>query len=181
MVLRYIYEGRLSLEEYDTSDIIKILIASIWEYVLKWGIAQNPKLSSDPSKYSKDDFITLKNTLQRCIPLINFFNLPSKEYMDKVYPYKKILPKDLRENLFKYFMGQPSNNQSNLSKKFDSVAISSIQKNLSIEKDFNMVVDEINDFIYKSTNEHNYKSVKQKVIEYFSYHNINPQETYNWL
>ncbi|PKC03030.1 hypothetical protein RhiirA5_424367 [Rhizophagus irregularis] len=28
MILRYIYGGRLSLEEYDTSDIIKILIAS---------------------------------------------------------------------------------------------------------------------------------------------------------
>ncbi|PKY31519.1 hypothetical protein RhiirB3_449159 [Rhizophagus irregularis] len=28
MILRYIYGGRLSLEEYDTSDIIKILIAA---------------------------------------------------------------------------------------------------------------------------------------------------------
>ncbi|GBB97437.1 hypothetical protein RclHR1_29960002, partial [Rhizophagus clarus] len=28
MVLRYIYGGRLSLEEYDTSDIIRILVAS---------------------------------------------------------------------------------------------------------------------------------------------------------
>ncbi|GES83628.1 kinase-like domain-containing protein [Rhizophagus clarus] len=263
MVLRYIYGGRLSLEEYDTSDIIKILIASnelnlqelithlqsflienkknwmeqnfnfvyktsfennsflelqnfciefmtkepekifysidfdslsenclisliqhdnikmnviqVWEHVLKWGIAQNPELSSDPSNYSRDDFITLNNTLQHCIPLINFFNLTSIEYMDKVYPYKKIIPKDLRENLFRYFMGQPSNNQSNTTKEVD------IQKNLSIEKDFNIVVDEINDFIYKTINEVEYKSVKQKVIEYFNDQNINSVETYNWL
>ncbi|CAB4433239.1 unnamed protein product [Rhizophagus irregularis] len=177
MILRYIYGGRLSLEEYDTSDIIKILIAAnelslqelitrlqsflienkknwmeknfnliyktsfendsflklrnfctelisnkpekifnsidfislsekplisliqhdnlqmnviqIWEHVLKWGIAQNPGLSSDPSSYSKDDFNTLKNTLQQFIPFIKFFNLNHKEFLNKVYPYKK--------------------------------------------------------------------------------------------
>ena len=48
------------------------------EYVLKWGIAQNPGLPSDPSSYSKDDFNTLKNTLQQCIPFIKFFNLNHK-------------------------------------------------------------------------------------------------------
>ncbi|GBB87311.1 hypothetical protein RclHR1_13740006 [Rhizophagus clarus] len=136
IILRYIYGGRLSLEEYDVSDIIKILIAAnelilqeiithlqsflienkkncirhenfqmsdvqVWEYVLKWGISQNPELSSDPSSYSKDDFNTLKNTLQQCIPFIRFYNLTSKEFLNKVYPYKKVIPKELLDNLFK--------------------------------------------------------------------------------
>ncbi|UZO02745.1 uncharacterized protein OCT59_021224 [Rhizophagus irregularis] len=148
IILRYIYGGRLSLEEYDISDIIKILIASnelglqelipylesflienkkrwmeqnfdliyqtsfendsflelqkycinliskepnkifnsprftsvpkkllvtiikndnhqmseiqVWEHVIKWGLAQNPELPSDPTSFSKDDFNTLK-------------------------------------------------------------------------------------------------------------------------
>ncbi|PKY37659.1 hypothetical protein RhiirA4_450550 [Rhizophagus irregularis] len=60
--------------------------------------------------YSKDDFVTLKNTLQQFIPFINFFNLTSKEYLDKVYPYKKVIPKDLRENLIIHFIDQPKNN-----------------------------------------------------------------------
>jgi hypothetical protein len=30
--------------------------------------------------------------------------------LDKVHPYKKIIPKDLRENLFRYFIDQPRNN-----------------------------------------------------------------------
>uniref|UniRef100_U9SHT9 Kelch-like protein 17 n=1 Tax=Rhizophagus irregularis (strain DAOM 181602 / DAOM 197198 / MUCL 43194) TaxID=747089 RepID=U9SHT9_RHIID len=198
MILRYIYGGRLSLEEYDTSDIIKILIASselslqeliinlqsflieykkdwmeqnfnliyktsfendsflklqnfctelisnepekifnsidfislsekslisliqhdnfqmnviqVWEHVLKWGIAQNPGLPSDPSSYSKEDFITLRGTLQQCIPFIEFFDLNHNEFLEKVYPYKKILPKDLRENLIKHFVNQSSDN-----------------------------------------------------------------------
>ncbi|EXX57326.1 uncharacterized protein OCT59_012911 [Rhizophagus irregularis] len=197
MILRYIYGGRLSLEEYNTSNIIKILIASselnlqelithlqlflienkkdwmeqnfnllyktsfennsfmelrnfctelmskepekifnsidfttlsenclisliqhdnfqmsdiqVWEHVLKWGIAQNPQISSDPSNYSKDDFNTLKNTLQQFIPLIKFNNLTPNEFVDKVYPYKKILPKELRDKLIKYFIIQPNN------------------------------------------------------------------------
>src|SRR6266487_4958524 len=192
---RYIYGGRLSLEEYDNSDIIKILVAAselnlqelithlqsflienkknwmeqnfnlvyqtsfendsflklqsfctelmskepeeifksidfisisekslisliqhenfqmsdiqVWEHVLKWGIAQNPELPSDPSSYSKDDFNSLKNTLQQCIPFIKFFNLTHKEFLNKVYPYKKIIPKDLRENLIKHFINKP--------------------------------------------------------------------------
>ncbi|EXX68158.1 uncharacterized protein OCT59_012915 [Rhizophagus irregularis] len=197
MILRYIYGGRLSLEEYDTSDIIKILIASselslqelithlqlflienkkdwmkqnfnliyktsfennsflklrnfctelmskepekifnsidfislpenclisliqhdnfqmsdiqVWEHVLKWGIAQNPELSSDLSSYSKDDFNTLKNTLQQIIPLIKFYNLTPNEFADKVYPYKKIIPKELRDKLIRDFIIQPNN------------------------------------------------------------------------
>ncbi|GET03252.1 kinase-like domain-containing protein [Rhizophagus clarus] len=260
MILGYIYGGRLSLEEYDASEIIKILITSselnlqelithlqlflienkknwmeqhfnliyktsfennsflelqnfcielmskepekifnsidfnslsenclisliqhnfqesviqVWEHVLKWGIAQNPELPSDPSSYSKDDFNVIKNTLKNLIPFIKFFNLNHKEFLDKVYPYKKILPKDLRDNLIRHFINQSNNN---------SLAISNVQKNLSIEKDFNIMVDEINDFIYKLVNEAlGYELTKQKVIEYFSDYNINTQETYNWL
>src|SRR5207244_7671982 len=76
----------------------------VWEHVLKWGLAQNPDLSLDPSNYSKEDFNALKNTLQQCIPFIRFYNLTSKEFLDKVYPYKKVLPKELRDDLFKCFL-----------------------------------------------------------------------------
>ena len=91
-------------ENFQMSDI------QVWEHVLKWGIAKNPELPSDPSSYSKDDFNALKNTLQQCIPFIRFYNLTSKEFFNKVYPYKKIIPKELRENLIKYFIHQPNNN-----------------------------------------------------------------------
>ena len=76
----------------------------IWEHVIKWGLAQNPELPSDIKSYSKDDFNALKNTLQQCIPLIRFRNLTSKEFSEKVSPYKKIFPKELYENLLKYFL-----------------------------------------------------------------------------
>jgi hypothetical protein len=76
----------------------------VWEHVLKWGLAQNPELPSDPSNYSKDDFNALKNTLQQCIPFIRFYNLTPKDFLDKVYRYKKILPEELCDDLIKYFL-----------------------------------------------------------------------------
>ncbi|RIA81424.1 hypothetical protein C1645_837040 [Glomus cerebriforme] len=91
----------ISLIQHDN---LQMSVVQVWEHVLKWGIAQNPEFPSDPSSYSKDDFNTLKNTLQKCIPFIKFFNLTSKEFLKNVYPYKKILPKELRENLIEYFL-----------------------------------------------------------------------------
>jgi hypothetical protein len=101
--------SKKSLMSLIQHDNFQMNVIQVWEYLLKWGIAQNPELPSDPSNYSKDDFNTLKNTLQHFIPFIKFFNLTPKEYLDKVYPYKKIIPKDLRENLFRHFMDQSSN------------------------------------------------------------------------
>jgi hypothetical protein len=58
----------------------------VWEHILKWGLAQNPELPSDPEDFSKEDFNALKNSLQRCIPFIRFYNLASEEFSDKVLP-----------------------------------------------------------------------------------------------
>ncbi|GES99134.1 carbohydrate-binding module family 13 protein [Rhizophagus clarus] len=199
IILRYIYGGKISLEDYDASDIIKILVAGselglqeliaylqsfliktksnwmeqnfnliyqtsfendsllelqkfctsltskepnkifessnfssipekllasliqsdnlqmdeiqVWEHALKWGLAQNPELPSDPTNFSKEDFKTLESNIRQCIPFIRFHNLSSEEFSDKVLPYRKILPKELYEDLLKYFMN-PNNNQS---------------------------------------------------------------------
>ena len=80
----------------------------VWDHVLKWGLAQNPELPSDPTSYSKDDFNTLKDTLQQCIPFIRFHNLDSKEFSKKVLPYRKTLPKELYNELLEYFLDNDS-------------------------------------------------------------------------
>ncbi|PKY34363.1 hypothetical protein RhiirB3_420833, partial [Rhizophagus irregularis] len=76
----------------------------VWKYVIKWGLAQNPELSSDPATFSKEDFNVLKNTLQHLIPFIKFNDLTSKEFSEEVLPYKKILPKELYKDLLKKFL-----------------------------------------------------------------------------
>ena len=67
------------------NDNLQMSEIQVWEHVLKWGIAQNPELPSDPTNFSKDDFNALKNSLQRCIPHIRFYNFTSDEFSDKVF------------------------------------------------------------------------------------------------
>jgi hypothetical protein len=118
----------ISLIQHDNYEMNVI---QVWEHILKWGIAQNPELpSDDPLNYSKDNFDTLKNTLQQCIPFIKLYNLTSKEFLDKIYPYKKIIPKELRENLIKYYLNNDvkpiENSESNtITKEISSKSIDS--------------------------------------------------------
>jgi hypothetical protein len=86
------------------SDNLQISEIQIWEQVLKWGLAQNPELLPDITNYEKDDLKILKNTLQHCIPFIRFNNLTSKEFLDKIFPYREILPEELFIDLLKTFL-----------------------------------------------------------------------------
>ncbi|GBC45256.2 BTB/POZ protein [Rhizophagus irregularis DAOM 181602=DAOM 197198] len=122
IILRYIYGGSISLDEHDIRNIIDILVAEkllvsliqsdilqideiqVWNHVLKWGLAQNPELPSDPANFSEEDFDTLRNSLQNCIPHIRFYNLSSDEFSNEVLPYNQILPKELYEDLLEYFL-----------------------------------------------------------------------------
>ncbi|GBB99764.1 hypothetical protein RclHR1_03620013 [Rhizophagus clarus] len=95
----------------------------VWKYVVKWGIAQNPELPSDPATFSKEDFNILKNTLQQFIPFIKFNNLTPREFSDEVLPYKKILPKELYKDLLKIFLNLHPDSRPNGIQNIDSKII----------------------------------------------------------
>ncbi|RIB27498.1 hypothetical protein C2G38_2137786 [Gigaspora rosea] len=63
----------------------------IWDHVIRWGIAQNTSLSSNPKQWSDADFLIMKNTLQNCLPLIRYFQISGQDIFKKVRPYQKIL------------------------------------------------------------------------------------------
>ncbi|GBC01565.1 hypothetical protein RclHR1_04230010 [Rhizophagus clarus] len=54
-------------------------------------------------------FNALRNTLKQCITLIKFIKFTSKEFLNKVYPYKNIIPEKLFEDSIKYFLDNPDN------------------------------------------------------------------------
>ncbi|RIB24778.1 hypothetical protein C2G38_610332 [Gigaspora rosea] len=85
-------------------DDLQIEEIKIWNYVIQWGIAQNPGLSSDPKNWSSENFLALKITLQNCLPLIRYFQLSVDDIIDKVKPYKKILEENLWEDLMQRFL-----------------------------------------------------------------------------
>ncbi|RIB17213.1 hypothetical protein C2G38_2037922 [Gigaspora rosea] len=67
----------------------------IWNYVIKWGIAQNPGLSSDPEEWSNENILTLKTTLKNCLPLIRYFQISGDDLYEYIQPYQQILEKNL--------------------------------------------------------------------------------------
>ncbi|EXX74891.1 hypothetical protein RirG_046860 [Rhizophagus irregularis DAOM 197198w] len=96
-------------------DDLQMKEIEIWEHVLKWGLAQNPTLVTDPNVWSDDDIKTLKNTLLHCLPLVRFFSLSSKEYSQKVRPYKKLLNKQLYEDLLNSYLDSDREPTENIS------------------------------------------------------------------
>jgi hypothetical protein len=132
----------------------------VWEHVIKWGLAKNPELPSDPTSFSKDDFNTLKDTLQQCIPLIRFHNLTSKDFLKKLKPYKKILPKELYNDLLEYFF----DNDYDPTKKSEPRTVKEIKlKNIDSKIITNQHVEIISKWIDrlentdKSTNSYEFK------------------------
>ena len=85
-------------------DDLQMKEVEIWEHVLKWGLAQNSTLLPDPNTWSDEDFKIMENTLQHCLSSIRFFSLSSKEFLDKVRPYKKLFEHQLYENLVNSYM-----------------------------------------------------------------------------
>ncbi|RHZ77481.1 hypothetical protein Glove_177g136 [Diversispora epigaea] len=67
----------------------------IWDYVIKWGIAQTSTLPTNLDDWTTENFLTLKTTLQQCLPHIRYFHFSSAEIVDKIKPYKKIIDKQL--------------------------------------------------------------------------------------
>ncbi|GBC45222.2 BTB/POZ protein [Rhizophagus irregularis DAOM 181602=DAOM 197198] len=105
VVLRYIYGGKLSLDEYHASDLIKILVTG------------NVLGLQELITYIQSFLVKTKANWM-CIPFIKFHNLTSREFSDKVLPYRKVLPKELLyDDLLKYFMNldsQPINDSKPL-------------------------------------------------------------------
>ncbi|CAG8775663.1 32437_t:CDS:2, partial [Gigaspora margarita] len=56
----------------------------------------------DGSNWTNEDFMELERILHNCIPLIRFFQISSSDFYDKVWPFNKILPENLKEDIIRY-------------------------------------------------------------------------------
>ncbi|RHZ89661.1 hypothetical protein Glove_13g214 [Diversispora epigaea] len=76
-------------------DDLQMEEVKIWDYVVEWGIIQNPTLPSSLEEWSKENFLTLKITLLQCLPLIRYFHISNTELFDKIMPYKNLFDEQL--------------------------------------------------------------------------------------
>ncbi|UZO08940.1 uncharacterized protein OCT59_029183 [Rhizophagus irregularis] len=95
-------------------DDLQMKEIEIWEHILKWGLDKNPTLLPDPITWSNDDLKMMENTLQHCLPLIRFFSLSSKDFFQKVRPYKKLLKHQLYEELLESYLNPDSEPNDNI-------------------------------------------------------------------
>ncbi|GBC02012.1 hypothetical protein RclHR1_04410005 [Rhizophagus clarus] len=84
-----ILEILLKRDDFALDEII------IWESLIKWSLAQNPTITQDIKKWNKNQITILDRILHEFIPLIRFYHIPSDDFFNKVLPYKKLLPKQL--------------------------------------------------------------------------------------
>ncbi|RIB10627.1 hypothetical protein C2G38_2105582 [Gigaspora rosea] len=82
-------------------DDLQIEEGKFWNYVIKWGIAQNSGLPSEPDDWTRENFQALKITLQNCLPLIRYFQISGNDIIDNVQPYHQILEKSLWKDIMK--------------------------------------------------------------------------------
>lgn len=81
----------------------------IWNFVINWGIKQTPSiLERDISKWTFEDFTLLGTTLRNLIPFIRLYQITSKDFYHRVWPFEKILNKDLKEGLLSFYLTQES-------------------------------------------------------------------------
>ncbi|RHZ77461.1 hypothetical protein Glove_177g157 [Diversispora epigaea] len=98
-----------SLEESALVSLLKrndlqIEEVQIWDYVIKWGIAQTSTLPTNLDDWTKENFLILKTTLQQCLPHIRYFHLSNIEVVDKIEPYRKILDKQLWKDINQHLL-----------------------------------------------------------------------------
>ncbi|RIB02693.1 hypothetical protein C2G38_2149880 [Gigaspora rosea] len=72
-------------------DGLNVKESVIWDYVIKWGMAN-------------------KATLNRCLSLIRYFQIPGEDIMDKVQPYRQILDPNVWSDIMSKFVppGKPA-------------------------------------------------------------------------
>ncbi|KAG9301209.1 hypothetical protein G9A89_012592 [Geosiphon pyriformis] len=81
----------------------------IWESILKWGIEKVTGLNTKKlSEWTEDDFVALETEINECIPLIRYCAISAKDYHEKVLPYKKILPKNIKSEMWTHFLNPNS-------------------------------------------------------------------------
>ncbi|CAG8617250.1 3768_t:CDS:2 [Acaulospora morrowiae] len=99
---RDILYGLLSRDDLQFEEI------EIWEHLIKWGTTQtstaNDKVFNDVTKWSDKQFDALKKSVEPFIPLIRFFEFSSKDFYYKVRPYKKILPRNIYEDVMSHHL-----------------------------------------------------------------------------
>jgi len=75
----------------------------IWENLIKWCLARNSINSQDVKNWDKE-ISSMRTSVCDFIPLIRFHHISSEDFFNKVLPFKKLLPKELLNEIIEFHM-----------------------------------------------------------------------------
>ncbi|PKB99059.1 hypothetical protein RhiirA5_430342 [Rhizophagus irregularis] len=86
------------------NDYFQMKEIDIWNNLIKWAIAKNPTISSHTSNWKSKEIEIIKNTIQKFIPYIRFFQISPDDYYEKVHPLSALLPNKLKKEINLHFI-----------------------------------------------------------------------------
>ncbi|GBB90137.1 hypothetical protein RclHR1_00170041 [Rhizophagus clarus] len=90
-------------------DELELEEIEIWNNIIKWGVIQEPQLNSNLLELTREELIELKNRLDGILQHIRIFHISGYDFYERVWPIKKILSKDLINQLVKFHIVKESN------------------------------------------------------------------------
>ncbi|KAG9287972.1 hypothetical protein G9A89_017567 [Geosiphon pyriformis] len=77
----------------------------VWQSLIKWGIGNTPRLiEQELVSWDAEKFAALQKTIRKCIPLIRYYDISGDDYFNYVIPYKKIIPKSVRKEIWAHHL-----------------------------------------------------------------------------
>ncbi|CAG8439943.1 7025_t:CDS:2 [Funneliformis mosseae] len=76
--------------------------------------------------WNKKDFLALKNTLNQFIKHIRFFEISSNDFHSKIWPFRKVIPKSLFEDIVSFHMSNTESTQNKLAPRYNKIPIDSM-------------------------------------------------------
>ncbi|KAG9295544.1 hypothetical protein G9A89_004611 [Geosiphon pyriformis] len=97
-----------------TRDDLNIEESEIWQKIVEWGVAKldNNIQLEKVLNWTDENFNAFKESIERLLPLIRFFNISSVDFYHKVKPFARILPGTLYEDLLHHYLVPGSHQKS---------------------------------------------------------------------
>src|SRR5437763_15623162 len=88
----------------------------VWDCIVRWGMRQIKEIESGQLekenilKWSQDGLEELKDMLDSVIPLIRFNQITPIEFYKEIEPYKKIIDKELYNEIVQIYLSSNDDN-----------------------------------------------------------------------
>ncbi|CAG8558300.1 14435_t:CDS:2 [Acaulospora morrowiae] len=84
-------------------DDLAIEEVDLWNYLIKWALAQNPPFVTtdpeNPKNWSPGYFATFKKLVDGCTSLIRFTSMTPEQFRERVWPFHELLPRELCDTI----------------------------------------------------------------------------------